>query len=558
MTLRSARPRVLSGIQPTADSFHLGNYLGAVRQWVAMQDDHDAFYFVPDLHALTVEHDPKTLAARTRNGVAQLLALGLDPARCTVFVQSHVPEHAELQWVLGCITGFGEASRMTQFKDKAAKQQARPRQRWACSPTRSCRPRTSCSTRPTACPSARTSASTSSSPAISRSGSTRRFGQAFTVPEPYIPPGAAKIQDLQDPTAKMSKSGSTPAGIVNLLDDPKVNAKKIRSAVTDAEREIRYDPEHKPGVSNLLTIYAALTDRKISELEGEYAGRGYGDLKKDLAEVVAAFTAPLRRAGARLPRRPGRARPGPRGGRGAGARGGGRDARGRLRSGGFPAAGAVTVSKRSSAGRIPYVAEEKSKFQQLRERYGWLDHLVRAGERYTERHGDHYAAAVTYFSVLSLVPLLMIAFAIAGFVLRAQPDLLAKLQDSITKAVPGELGETLNGIVDTAIQSAGTVGAIGLLGRAVLRDRLDDEPARRALGAVGAGAGAAAAGPAAAGRPAVAARARGRAGRLVRGDGPGDRLRRRRCWSSSACPSRRGRRCCSRCWAWCSASPPTG
>ena len=324
----------------------------------------------------------------------------------------------------------------------------------------------------------------------------------------------------------MSKSGSTPTGIVNLLDDPKVNAKKIRSAVTDAEREIRYDLEHKPGVSNLLTIYAALTDRKVSELEGEYAGRGYGDLKKDLAEVVAAFTAPLRRAGARLPRRPGRARPGPRGGRRTGARGGGRDARGRLRSGGFPAAGAVTVSKRSSGGKNPFVAEEKSKFQQLRERYGWLDHVVRAGERYTERHGDHYAAAITYFSVLSLVPLLMIAFAIAGFVLRAQPDLLAKLQDAITKAVPGELGETLNGIVDTAIQSAGTVGAIGLLVALYsgigwmtnLRDALSEqwgqvpEPP--------------AAGPAAARGPAVAARARGRAGRLVRGHGPGDRLRR--------------------------------
>ena len=181
-----ARPRVLSGIQPTADSFHLGNYLGAVRQWVAMQDDHDAFYFVPDLHALTVEHDPKTLAARTRNGVAQLLALGLDPARCTVFVQSHVPEHAELQWVLGCITGFGEASRMTQFKDKAAGTAATG-PAWACSPTRSCRPRTSCSTRPTACRSARTSASTSSSPAISRSGSTAGSGGRSPCRSPTSP-----------------------------------------------------------------------------------------------------------------------------------------------------------------------------------------------------------------------------------------------------------------------------------------------------------------------------------------------------------------------------------
>ena len=260
-----ARPRVLSGIQPTADSFHLGNYLGAVRQWVAMQDDHDAFYFVPDLHALTVEHDPKTLAARTRNAVAQLLALGLDPARCTVFVQSHVPEHAELQWVLGCITGFGEASRMTQFKDKTARQQVD-------------RASVGLFTYPILQAADILLYHADRVPVgedqrqhveLTRDLAQRfnsRFGPTLTVPEPYIAAGAAKIQDLQDPSAKMSKSGSTPGGIVNLLDDPKVNAKKIRSAVTDAEREIRYDPDQKPGVSNLLTIYAALSDRKVSEL----------------------------------------------------------------------------------------------------------------------------------------------------------------------------------------------------------------------------------------------------------------------------------------------------
>jgi len=288
-----ARPRVLSGIQPTADSFHLGNYLGAVRQWVALQDDHDAFYFVPDLHAITVEHDPATLADRTRNGVAQLLALGLDPDRCTVFVQSHVPEHSQLEWILGCLTGFGEASRMTQFKDKAARQQADrvsiglftypilqaadillyqadrvpvgEDQRQHVELTRD----------------------------LARRFNSRFGGGALTVPEPHILPGTAKIFDLQDPTAKMSKSSSAPAGIVNLLDDPKVSAKKIRSAVTDAEREIRYDPEAKAGVSNLLTIHSALSGRTIAELEGDYAGRGYGDLKKDLAEIVADFTAPL-------------------------------------------------------------------------------------------------------------------------------------------------------------------------------------------------------------------------------------------------------------------------
>ncbi len=287
------RPRVLSGIQPTADSFHLGNYLGAIRQWVALQEDHDAFYFIPDLHAITVEQDPATLAARTRNAAAQLLALGLDPDRCTVFVQSHVPEHAQLAWVLGCFTGFGEASRMTQFKDKSARQGTD-------------RTTVGLFTYPVLQAADILLYQADRVPVgedqrqhleLTRDLAQRfnsRFGPTFVVPEPYIPAGLAKIQDLQDPSAKMSKSASSPSGIVNLLDEPKVSAKKIRSAVTDAEREIRFDVERKPGISNLLTIYAALTDRKVAELEAEFAGRGYGDLKKELADVVADFVSPLR------------------------------------------------------------------------------------------------------------------------------------------------------------------------------------------------------------------------------------------------------------------------
>jgi tryptophanyl-tRNA synthetase len=287
------RPRVLSGIQPTAESFHLGNYLGAIRQWVALQDDHDAFYFIPDLHAITVDHDPKTLPGRTRNSAAQLLALGLDPDRCTLFVQSHVSQHPQLAWVLGCLTGFGEANRMTQFKDKSSKQGAD-------------RATVGLFTYPILQAADILLYQADRVPVgedqrqhveLTRDLAQRfnsRFGKALTVPEPYIPAGIAKIQDLQDPSAKMSKSASSPSGIVELLDDPKVSAKKIRSAVTDAEREIRFDPVAKPGVSNLLTIYSALTDRKISELEAEYAGKGYGDLKKDLAAVVAEFVEPLR------------------------------------------------------------------------------------------------------------------------------------------------------------------------------------------------------------------------------------------------------------------------
>ncbi|MGQ0573681.1 MAG: tryptophan--tRNA ligase [Pseudonocardia sp.] len=287
----SSLPRILSGIQPTADSFHLGNYLGAIRQWVALQDDHEAFCFIPDLHAITVEHDPAVLRDRTRRAVAQLLALGLD--RCTIFVQSHVPEHAQLAWVLGCMTGFGEAGRMTQFKDKAQKQGTD-------------RATVGLFTYPILQAADILLYQAHRVPVgedqrqhleLTRDLAQRfntRYGATFVVPEAYIPRGAAKITDLQDPTSKMSKSASTPAGIIDLLDDPKVSAKKIRSAVTDTEREIRFDPAAKPGISNLLTIYAALTGRSVADLEAEYAGRGYGDLKKDLAEVVGDFVAPLR------------------------------------------------------------------------------------------------------------------------------------------------------------------------------------------------------------------------------------------------------------------------
>jgi tryptophanyl-tRNA synthetase len=287
-----SRPRVLSGIQPTAGSFHLGNYLGAVRQWVAMQEDYDTFYCVVDLHAITVEHEPALLRERTRTSAAQLLACGIDPDRATLFVQSHVPEHAQLGWVMQCLTGFGEASRMTQFKDKSAKQQAE-----------------------------RISLGLFGYPALqaadilayqakyvpvgedqrqhlelTRDLAQRfnsRYGKTFRLPEPYILKEAAKIYDLQDPTAKMSKSSSAPGGIVELLDDPKVSAKKIRSAVTDAGREVAYDPEHKPGVSNLLVIYSALTGHPLAGLADEFAGKGYGDLKKAVGEVLVEFVTPI-------------------------------------------------------------------------------------------------------------------------------------------------------------------------------------------------------------------------------------------------------------------------
>jgi len=285
------QPRLLSGIQPTADSFHLGNYLGAIRQWVALQDDHDAFCFIPDMHAITVEYDPAALRERTRRAAAQLLALGLD--RSTIFVQSHVPEHAQLAWVLGCLTGFGEASRMTQFKDKAQKQGTE-------------RATVGLFTYPVLQAADILLYQADRVPVgedqrqhleLTRDLAQRfnhRYKKTFRLPEPYILKATAKITDLQDPTAKMSKSASSPAGIVEMLDDPKVSAKKIRSAVTDSGTEVRFDPEEKPGVSNLLTIYSALSGRSVEALEKEYDGRGYGDLKKDLADVVVEFVTPFR------------------------------------------------------------------------------------------------------------------------------------------------------------------------------------------------------------------------------------------------------------------------
>ncbi|WP_194826012.1 tryptophan--tRNA ligase [Nocardia sp. XZ_19_231] len=288
------KQRVLSGIQPTSDSFHLGNYLGALQYWVTMQDEYDALYFIPDMHAITVSQDPKALRARTKSAAAQLLALGIDPAKSTLFVQSQVPEHAELSWVLSCITGFGEAGRMTQFKDKSVKQGAenatvglftypvlmaadillyRPHQvpvgedqRQHLELTRNLAQRFN-----------------------------TRYKKTFVVPEPHIVKGTAKIFDLQDPTAKMSKSASSDAGLINLLDDPKVTAKKVRSAVTDTEREIRYDPANKAGVSNLLVILSSLRETPIVDLEVNFEGKGYGDLKAEVADALVEFVTPVQK-----------------------------------------------------------------------------------------------------------------------------------------------------------------------------------------------------------------------------------------------------------------------
>lgn len=285
--------RVLSGIQPTADSYHLGNYLGALKQWIDLQDGYDAFYFIPDLHAITVEQNPEELRNRTIAGAAQLIALGIDPDKSTLFVQSHMPAHTELTWVFQCLTGFGEASRMTQFKDKSAKQGA---------------DRTSVGlfTYPILMAADILLYSPDYVPVgedqrqhleLTRNLAERfnnKYGDTFKVPEPFIPEGAAKIYDLQEPTSKMSKSGANPKGLVNLLDAPKTSAKRIKSAVTDDLGSVAFDRENQPGVSNLLVIQSALTGESIDSLVEKYADQGYGHLKVDTADALQEFTTPLK------------------------------------------------------------------------------------------------------------------------------------------------------------------------------------------------------------------------------------------------------------------------
>ena len=293
MSSDTHRPRALSLAQSTSDSLHLGNYLGALRQWVPMQDDFEAFYGVADLHALTVDQDPAMRREQALLVAAQLLAAGIDPQRSVVFLQSQVPEHTQLAWVLNCLTGFGQASRMTQFKDKAAKAGADAAN-------------VGLFTYPILMAADILLYQADKVPVgedqrqhleLTRDLAVRfnaRYGETFVVPEPYIIRAVGKIQDLADPTAKMSKSSVSPTGLINLLDEPRVNIKKIKSAVTDSERSIAFDEENKPGVSNLLTILSALSGNSVDELVADFDGKGYGDLKGAVADAVTAFAAPFR------------------------------------------------------------------------------------------------------------------------------------------------------------------------------------------------------------------------------------------------------------------------
>lgn len=279
-------------MQPSADSLHLGNYLGALTNWVAMQEEFNAYYMIADLHAITVPQDPKQLRDNTRRTAAQYLAAGIDPKKSALFIQSQAPAHAQLAWVLNCIAGFGEASRMTQFKDKSQKagtdgssvglftypvlQAAdillyQPKQ-------------------------VPVGEDQKQHLELTRDLAMRfntRFGQTFTVPEAYILKETAKIYDLQNPASKMSKSNE-PKGTINIMDESSVTSKKIKGAVTDVDGEIRFDSENKAGVSNLLGIYAAVSGKTVQALVSDLSGKGYGDLKASVADAVLSVIDPIR------------------------------------------------------------------------------------------------------------------------------------------------------------------------------------------------------------------------------------------------------------------------
>ncbi len=294
-----SKKRVLSGIQPTHDSFHLGNYLGAIKQWAQLQEENDAFYCVVDLHALTVETDPKLLQKRTLLSAAQLIAIGLDPNKCTLFIQSHVPAHNQLAWVLECMTGFGEAGRMTQFKDKSQKGGAD-------------RTNVGLFTYPILQAADILLYQADLVPVgedqrqhieLTRDLGQRfknRYSEVFNIPQAQIIKALAKINDLQDPNSKMSKSAASMSGVIELLDSSDVILKKFKSSVTDAGKEIKYDEKSKPGISNLLTIHSAFSGKSITEVENEFADKGYGDFKTAVADVVNSELAPIREKTATL------------------------------------------------------------------------------------------------------------------------------------------------------------------------------------------------------------------------------------------------------------------
>jgi len=283
-------PVVLSGIQPSGQLL-ISHYVGAIRNWVNMQDTHDALFMLVDLHAITVRQDPAEFRSRCYDFLALYLACGLDPDKSTLFVQSHVPAHAELGWVLNCYTYMGELERMTQFKDKSQRHQANINAGLFDYPVLMAAD--ILLYQATHVP---VGADQKQHLELTRDLAMRfnkLYGDIFTVPEPFIPKAGARVMSLQDPTTKMSKSDPSEASYVALLDEPKKILKKFKKAVTDSDMDIRFDPENKPGVSNLMTLLSIFGDESIESIESRLSGEGYGKLKVETGEAVIAHLEPI-------------------------------------------------------------------------------------------------------------------------------------------------------------------------------------------------------------------------------------------------------------------------
>lgn len=288
---------LLSGIQPSGD-LHLGNYLGAIRNWARLADEFDCYFFMADIHTITVRQDPPTLRRHTLQQLAQYIACGLDPQRNTLFIQSHVHEHAELAWVLGCYTMFGELSRMTQFKDKSSKHSENINAGLFTYPTLMAAD--ILLYQPDYVPVGEDQKQHCELTRDIAQRFNNLYGEVFKVPEPYIPKVGARIMSLTDPASKMSKSDA--AGCVFLLDKPEDIMRKFKKAVTDSDTErcVRYDPQTKPGVANLMSIYASCTGRTFDEIEAEFEGKGYGVFKPAVGEAVAETLRPIREESERI------------------------------------------------------------------------------------------------------------------------------------------------------------------------------------------------------------------------------------------------------------------
>ena len=293
----SEKKTMLSGIQPSGD-LHLGNYLGAVKNWSALAEEFNCFYFMADLHSITVRQNPAELRRRSVAQLAQYIACGLDPEKNTLFIQSHVHEHAELGWILNCYTMFGELSRMTQFKDKSAKNADNINGGLFTYPALM-----AADILLYQADYVPVGEDQKQHVELTRDVAKRFngiYGDVFKMPEPYIPKVGARIMSLANPEAKMSKSEDEDPGRVCLMDKPEDIMRLFKRAITDCESEVRYDPEKKKGISNLMTIYSAATGRSFAEIEQEFAGRGYGDFKKAVGESVVELLRPIREEATRL------------------------------------------------------------------------------------------------------------------------------------------------------------------------------------------------------------------------------------------------------------------